>query len=153
MRQILLLLGTVIALCLPAAAFAYDVGGAAAFPALKVTAYPGDVITAEMVVLVPAGHQSGIGGIVTDKESVIGKMARRPLLPGQPIPRNALREPYAVQQGKSVSIVFQSGSITISGVALAMESGSTGEMISARNPDSGVVVRGVVQPDGSLRAQ
>ncbi len=125
----------------------------AVFPALKVAAYTGDTITPEMVVLVPAGHQSVLGSIVTDKESVIGKMARRTLLPGQPIPRNALREPYTVLQGKTVSLVFQSGSITITGVALALESGSAGEIVSARNPDSGIVVRGVVQADGSLRAQ
>jgi flagella basal body P-ring formation protein FlgA len=52
-----------------------------------------------------------------------------------------------------VSFVFQSGNITITGVAQAAESGSAGEIVSARNPDSGALVRGVVQPDGSLRAQ
>ena len=121
MRNKLLRMCAAIALCFPASALADDACGAAVFPALKVTVYPGETITPEMVVLMPAGHQSVLGSIVTDKESVIGKMARRPLLPNQPIPRNALREPYAVQQGKTVSIVFQSGSITITGVAVALE--------------------------------
>lgn len=154
MRKKLLWLGAAMALCFPPGALARDdSGGAAVFPALKVTAYPGDTITAEMVVLLPAGHQTGLGNIVTDKESVIGKTARRTLMPGQPIPVNALREPYAVHQGKTVSLVFQSGNITITGVALALESGSAGEIVSARNPDSGIVIHGVVQADGSLRAQ
>jgi flagella basal body P-ring formation protein FlgA len=74
------------------------------------------------------------------------------LLPGQPIPRVAIREAYVVIQGKTIPVVFQSGTVTITGVALALESGSAGEMISARNPDSGIVIRGIVQPDGSLRA-
>ncbi|MGO9485848.1 MAG: flagellar basal body P-ring formation chaperone FlgA [Rhodomicrobium sp.] len=153
MRMKLRRLGVAMALCFPAGAFAYDAGGAAVFPALKVTAYPGETITAEMVVLVPAGHQTVLGNIVTEKESLIGKMARRTLMPGLPIPMNALREPYAVHQGKTVSLIFQSGTITITGVAVALESGSTGEIVNARNPDSGTVIRGVVQADGSLRAQ
>ena len=109
MRNKLLLMSAAIALCFPAGASAYDASGVAVFAALKVAAYPGETISADMVVLMPAGHQSVLGSIVTDKESVIGKVARRTLLPGQPIPRNAVREPYAVLQGKTVSIVFQSG--------------------------------------------
>jgi flagella basal body P-ring formation protein FlgA len=141
------------ALCFPACAFAYDASGSAVFPVLKSAVYAGDIISDGMVVLAPAGHQTPIGGIFTDKESVVGKMARRSLMANQPIPRNALREPYAVLQGKMVSFVFQSGNITITGLAQASESGSAGEIVSARNPESGAVVRGVVQPDGSLRAQ
>jgi flagellar basal body P-ring formation protein FlgA len=150
MRETLLGLAAVVALCLPAGAQTYDAGGKAVFPVLKVTAYPGDIISADMVVLVPAGHQPALVSIVTDKESAVGKMARRTLLPGQPIPKNALREPLVIQQGKTVSLIFQSGGISITGVAVALESGSAGEIISARNPDSGVLVRGAVQADGSL---
>jgi flagella basal body P-ring formation protein FlgA len=153
MRKRVLLLAAALTFCFPAGALAYDAGGNAVFAALKVAAYPGEIITAEMVDLVPAGHQTALGSIVTDKESVAGKMARRTLLPGQPIPRNALRDPYAVHQGKTVTLIFQSGSITITGVALALESGSVGEIINARNPDSGATVRGVIQADGSLRAR
>ncbi len=100
----------------------------------------------------PAEEIRGAGPLVTDEESLIGKTARRTLLPGQPIPKVALRESYIVFQGKTVPIIFQSGTVTITGIALALESGSAGEMISARNPDSGVVIRAFVQPDGSLRA-
>ncbi len=153
MRKRVLLLAAAMALCLPASARAYDVSGKAVFPALKATAFPGEIISGDMVDLVPAGHQSLVGSIVTDKESIVGKMVRRTLLPGQPIPRNALREPYVIHQGRTVTLIFQSGSITITGVALALESGSVGDIINARNPDSGTVVRGVIQADGSLRAR
>lgn len=148
-----LLLAAALNFCFAAGALAYDAGGNAVFAALKVAAYPGEIITADMVDLMPAGHRTALGSVVTNTESVIGKMARRTLLPGQPIPKNALREPYAIHQGKTVTLVFQSGSITITGVALALESGSVGELINARNPDSGATVRGVILADGSLRAQ
>jgi flagella basal body P-ring formation protein FlgA len=94
----------------------------------------------------------GVGAFVTDSESLIGKTARRTLLPGQPIPKVAIREAYVVFQGKTVQVIFHSGTVTITGIALALESGGAGEMINARNPDSGIIIRGVVQPDGSLRA-
>ncbi|MGC2395473.1 MAG: flagellar basal body P-ring formation chaperone FlgA, partial [Rhodomicrobium sp.] len=76
----------------------------------------------------------------------------RTLLPGQAIPKVAVREAYVIFQGKTIQVIFHSGTVTITGVAYALESGSAGELISARNPDSGIVIRGIVQPDGSLRA-
>ena len=104
------------------------------------------------IALKPAARAKGVGAFATDVESLVRKTARRTLLPGEPIPKVAIREAYIVFQGKTVPLVFQSGTVTITGAALALESGSAGETISARNPDSGVVIRGVVQPDGSLRA-
>lgn len=148
----LLRIGAIAALLLPAAAAASE-SGAAAYAAVKVTVYPGDTITAGMVELLAAGQPQRLGDAFTDKESLIGKMARRTILPGQPISRSAIREPFSVQQGKTVPLVFQSGNITITGIALALESGSAGDVISARNPDSGAVIRGTVQADGTLRAQ
>lgn len=140
----------VLSLLLPGSALAGD--AAALLPVAARIIYPGDTITEDMITLKPAAPIKGVGLLATDAESLIGKTARRTLLPGQPIPKVAIREAYVVFQGKSVPVVFQSGTVTITGVALALESGGAGEMISARNPDSGVVIRGIVQPDGSLRA-
>ena len=140
----------VLSLLLAGSALADDAG--AQLPVAKQTIYPGDTITEDMVTLKPAAQIKGVGALVTDTESLIGKTARRTLLPGQIIPKVAIREAYVVFQGKTVPIIFHSGTVTITGIALALESGSTGEIINARNPNSGVVIRGVVQPDGSLRA-
>jgi flagellar basal body P-ring formation protein FlgA len=125
-----------------------------ALPVVKQAVYSGQTITADMIDLKPQpGLTLGASAFVTDRQNLIGKMARRTLLPGQPIPKAALRDPYIVFQGKTVPIVFQSGTVTITGVAQALESGSEGDLVSARNPESGMVVRGLVQSDGSLRTQ
>jgi flagellar basal body P-ring formation protein FlgA len=153
MRDVILRLAAAIALLLPGSVLAGEPSIQPSYPVLKVTAYPGETITPDMVEVVLSGHRSQAGAIAPDKESVVGKMALRTLVAGQPIPRNALREPYAVRQGKMVPLIFQSGNITITGVAVALESGSVGEMISARNPDSGISVRGIVLADGSLWAR
>jgi flagellar basal body P-ring formation protein FlgA len=149
----MLRIGMLAAFCLPAGATGAENGAPTVFATVKVTAYAGDTITAEVVKLVPAGQLQELGNAITDKENLIGKIARRTLPPGQPIPKSAIREPFIIQQGKTVALVFQSGNISITGIALALESGSAGDAISARNPDSGTVIRGVIQADGSLRAQ
>ena len=41
--------------------------------------------------------------------------------------------------------------MTIIGIASALEAGSAGERVRARNLDSGVTIVGTVQPDGTLR--
>ncbi len=121
-------------------------------PVAKRTIYPGDTIAEDMIAFKPAEQIKGAGAYATDVERLIGKAARRTLLAGQPIPKVAIREPYVVFQGKTVPLIFESGTVTITGIAQALESGSAGDMISARNPDFGVVIRGIVQPDGTLRA-
>jgi flagella basal body P-ring formation protein FlgA len=47
--------------------------------------------------------------------------------------------------------VFKSEGLTITGVAIALQNGSVGDVISARNIDSGITVKGTVQADGTLR--
>ena len=150
--QILRCIGAAVVLSLLLAGSALADGASAQLPVAKQTIYPGDTITEDMVTLKPAAQIKGVGALVTDTESLVGKTARRTLLPGQFIPKVAIREAYVVFQGKTVPVIFHSGTVTITGIGLALESGSTGEIINARNPNSGVVIRGVVQPDGSLRA-
>ena len=141
---------TVLSLSLADCVVAGD--AATQLPVARRTIYPGDTITEDMIALKGADQIRGVGALVTDPESLIGRTARRTLLPGQAIPKVAIREAYVVFQGKTVSVIFHSGTVTITGIALALESGSTGETINARNPNSGIVIRGIVQPDGSLRA-
>jgi len=150
--RILLRTGGTIALLLVSAGAVLADDAAAPIPVAKQTIYPGDIITEDMITLKPAAQVKGVGALVTDAESLFGKTARRTLLPGQPIPRVAIREAFVVFQGRTIPVIFHSGTVTITGVAQALESGGAGEMITARNPDSGIVIRGIVQPDGSLRA-
>ena len=72
----------------------------------------------------PAEQIKGVGALETDEESLIGKTARRTLLPGQPIPKVAVRDSYVVLRGKTVPLIFQSGTVIITGVALALNRGA-----------------------------
>ena len=78
-------------------------------------------------------------------------MARRTLLPGQPVQVNAIRDPYLVNQGKASLVVFENGGLTITTQAIALENGGAGDVVNLRNPDSGVMIQGTVERDGTVR--
>jgi len=83
-------------------------------------------------------------------EQVQGKTARRTLVAGKPIAMNALTEPMVIERGQSVRMVFNSGSLVISSIGVALQPGGVGDVIRLRNIDSGVVVSGRVQADGHI---
>ncbi len=120
-------------------------------PVAAATIYPGEVITRAMLRMraVPRRFYER-GGFVREADEVIGKMARRTLVRGRPIPPGALREPYAVRSGKAVRIVYRRGGLEISALGTALASASAGEVVAVRNVDSGRIVRGVARADGTV---
>jgi flagella basal body P-ring formation protein FlgA len=62
-----------------------------------------------------------------------------------------LKRATIVRPGMTVNVFFQSGGITITSVAQALGEGGIGDMVMARNLQSGRSIRGLVQHDGSLR--
>lgn len=139
------------ALAVPALA-----GGAearqATLPVPRTTVYPGTVITAEMLAMRAfRGKDFDESGFAATADALIGKVARKTLLPNVPVATAGVREPFTIVQGQPAVVTFRSGGLTISGVAMPLQSGSSGEVISLRNTDSGTTIRGVVQPDGTVR--
>lgn len=124
-------------------------GAPASIFVLRHIVYPGDVISEDALVARPLnnGAKASFGGEIHD---IAGKVARRTLVPGQPIPASALRQKEEVVQGRSYSIVYQSGALTISGEAIPMKSAAIGEMVAVRNQETGVVVQALVQAGGKL---
>jgi flagella basal body P-ring formation protein FlgA len=83
----------------------------------------------------------------------VGHIARRTLLPGQLIPINALEEQKIVTRGNVVKVVVEDGDLSIITYGSSLQSGSPGSLIQLRNLDTGVIIRGIIQPDGSVRIQ
>jgi flagellar basal body P-ring formation protein FlgA len=121
-------------------------------PVPRVTLYPGDAIGEEQIVeRAFIAHTVARSTIHEARESVVGKVARRTLLPGQPIPLNGVRDPYLVTQGKNAMVVFEEGGLTITANAMALQNGGAGDLVTLRNVDSGTVIKGTVAPDGTVR--
>jgi|SRR5579863_1935668 len=121
-------------------------------PVPRVVIYPGDIIRDDMLMDVPAAEARGQGGATIETRSaLVGKMARRTLLPGYAIPALAVNNPRAVANGAEVKIIYSDGGLTIVGSASALQDGAVGDVIKVRNADSGLTVSGTIQPDGSVR--
>jgi flagella basal body P-ring formation protein FlgA len=122
-------------------------------PVPKLTIYPGDTIaddwlverefTQEFVAARPA--------LVDSRAAIVGKVARRTLLPGTPVPSSAVAERKLVTHGAKVRILFEDGGLSIVAFGMALQAGSAGALVQVRNLDSGVTISGTVQEDGSVR--
>jgi flagella basal body P-ring formation protein FlgA len=122
-----------------------------ALPVPTVTILQGDVLADELIGeerFVVNARQ--VQGFFTSRDSVVGKVARRVLPAGHAIPINAVREPWVFKEGDRVPIVFALGGLSIEATGIALEPGITGKLISVRNSDTGLIVRGVVAVSGRV---
>lgn len=125
--------------------------GVVRLPVPNITLYPGDMLSEDM--LTSRRFRSSATGRVRVAQKagqVIGKVARRTLLRGKPIALHALRDPYLVKKGNPVKVVYSVGGLVITTYATSLKSGALGEVIQARNTDSGKIITGIISPDGSL---
>jgi flagella basal body P-ring formation protein FlgA len=95
-------------------------------------------------------HTVTRGSVFEGRQGLVGRW-RGALLAGQPIALSAIRDQYLVNQGKSSQVVFETGGLTITIQAVALQNGSAGEVVTLRNPDSGVIIQGTVERDGTVR--
>lgn len=128
------------------------VGGEVRLPVAAVTIHPGEVINQEMLTQRAfAPNLLGVALFVEGQPGLLGRMARRTLLPGQPIPVNAVEEPWAVLRGAAVKIIVEDNGLSIVAYGSALQSGAAGSLIPVRNVDTGVIIRGIVEADGSVK--
>ncbi|QFU17683.1 flagellar basal body P-ring formation chaperone FlgA [Microvirga thermotolerans] len=121
-------------------------------PVPAVTIYPGDTIKESM--LKERSFLSTFrarSAVIESPVQLIGKVARRTLLPGEAIPTNAVDDARLVSRGVATQIIFQENGLTISALGSPLQSGSLGELIRVRNVDTGRIVLGTVQADGTIR--
>lgn len=121
-------------------------------PVPTITIYPGDVIRAEAVIdrRFRLAHGAQLA-VIESRNAIVGKVARRTLLPGQPIPFNAVNDPQVVRRGVPAQVIFKENGLVITGIVEPLQSASVNESVKARNPDSGLTVVGIVQGDGTIR--
>lgn len=112
--------------------------------------YPGQIVSADALKDVPLRRRPR-GTIVHNAEEIVGKVARRTLLPGRLIPQGSVREPYLVETGSPVTVTFEQGRLSISLTAVPLQSGAVGDMVRMRNMDSGATFTGIVLADGTVR--
>ena len=125
-------------------------GAAERRPVPAVTIYPGDVIRDQMITDADFPDAVASSAYASSRAMLVGKVARRTLLPGQSIPSNAIGEPKLVTVGAMVRLVYEEDGLRITTYASALQGGAAGDLISVRNLESGITVSGIVGPDGSI---
>jgi flagellar basal body P-ring formation protein FlgA len=146
--------GLALALSLASSAPAQEAADAdvSTAPVPRMVIYPGDIIRDDMLMDVPTKEiQGAVDSMVRSRTGIVGKMARRTLLPGRAIMPIALNNPRAVVNGAEVRLIYIDGGLMIVTSASALQDGAVGDTIKVRNVDSGLTVSGVIQPDGSVR--
>ncbi|MFP5076350.1 flagellar basal body P-ring formation chaperone FlgA [Rhizobium sp. YIM 134829] len=132
---------------LPGTAFA---GGPTAVIPTE-TIYPGQTVELGSLQVVEVTNPDLVGDYAVSTDQVVGKVTDRTLLAGRVILVQGLRDPYLVERGKAVRIVYNNGPLTITAGGAPLENAGIGALIRVRNTDSGVVVSGTVMADGSVQ--
>src|SRR5215470_10132073 len=121
-------------------------------PVPAVSIRVGELIRDEMITERSfAPNLLGIAMFIEGRQSLVGRMARRTLLPGQPIPVNSVEDAWTVSRGATVKVIVEDRGLSIVTYGSAMQSGAAGTLIPVRNTDTGVIIRGIVQPDGTVK--
>ncbi len=121
-------------------------------PVPSVTILQGDVLSEELVAEERfVANDKVLRNYFTSREAVVGKVARRVLPKGHAIPINALRDPFLFKEGERVVLVFVTGGLSIEASGVALQPGVLGSLVNVRNTDTGVVIRGLVQSNGSVQ--
>lgn len=122
-------------------------------PVPSAAIYPGDKITDKQLTDKAFSSVNTQIAVALGRQELIGKVARRTLLPGRPIPMAAVRDAELVVVGQPVTASFAHEGLTILGRAMPLQSGKAGDVIALRNLDSGLTFKGLVEADGTIRVE
>lgn len=113
--------------------------------------YPGDTVDAGFLKTVEVTNKRIRRDYASSVDQVAGMVARRTLLPGRVIPVSSVREPYVVERGSTVTMVYSKDGLTITAPGSPLKPGSIGDLVRVRNLNTGVMVSGTVMADGTVR--
>jgi flagellar basal body P-ring formation protein FlgA len=81
---------------------------------------------------------------ILNPAELIGMTPRRVLVSGQPLKASDVESPKIVQRGDTVTMVFQSGPLTLTAQGKALEHGTKGDVIRVVNTGSNKTVEAIV---------
>ena len=122
-------------------------------PVPKNIIYAGQLISSNLLRdrKVPNNYLNRVN-VISQYSEVIGKIAKVTLVPSKPIPTNYLSEPDVVKVNNRTIIRFISGTLLITAEVLPLNAAKVGDTVRARNLQTGVVVYGMAQADGTILA-
>lgn len=89
--------------------------------------------------------------IAKSYDQIVGMQLRRPVSAGQPLRLSDLTRPPLVQRGATIQVQLESGGLSVSGQAVAIEAGAEGERIRVQNLNSRALLTAEVIGPGLVR--
>ena len=74
-------------------------------------------------------------------DEAIGKIAKRWIEKGRMIKKGDVKEPYLIQKGSVIKVIYDKSPIRIEIEGVALEKGKKGDIIRVRNKSSSKVIR------------
>jgi flagella basal body P-ring formation protein FlgA len=105
------------------------------------------VISAADLAVIPGE----IAGTFANVEAAIGMEARSVLYPGRPIRAADVGPPAVIDRNAVVTLVYQSGALTILAEGRALDRAAIGDRVRVLNTSSKTTIFGTVAADGSVR--
>lgn len=112
----------------------------------------GDIVLPSVLQLIRVPWEKLRGDFFQNPDRVSGRRLRRALSMGSLISESALVPDYLVQKGQVVTILAGNGSLHVSMVGVALESGLLSETIRVRNRSSGKVIDAQVIAKNKVQA-
>ena len=127
--------------------------GNVAFPVAAETVIAARTIRARAIVLADdiALSNAYLPGMFVSLDEVVGLETRVALYAGRPISPGDVGPPAIVERNQIVTLLYQSGALTIATEGRALGRGGVGDTIRAMNLGSRTTLSGQVAADGSLR--
>ena len=88
--------------------------------------------------------------MITDASALIGQSPRRPMQLNRPLRAGDLGTPVLIDKGAIVTMVFQSGPISLTATGRALEKGGQGDVIRVLNTRSRRTVEATVEQPGKV---
>lgn len=94
---------------------------------------------------------SGYGAVVQDLNTIVGRIASRPLSAGSILTTDVLAAAPTVRRGQMVTIIGRAGTFEVRATGKAMDDAPPGGRVAVQNSSSKRIVHGTVANDGSVR--
>ena len=126
------------------------VSASAAIPVLQHPANRSALISDGDVVIKNIQIESDLRGIIIERDQLVGKVAVRDLIAGQPLRQSDVKAPQIISRGQSVTITSKVGGLTVTMKGKALGNARAGDRIWVQNQSSNKRVEGEVTPEGEV---
>jgi flagellar basal body P-ring formation protein FlgA len=115
-----------------------------AVPVLKNTLKNGDIIGAMDIEYLELAQSKIPSGALLDETALVSMTPRRVAHSGKPILSNELEHPKMVDRGDNITLIFETGPMTLTIKGKSLQSGALGDTVRVSNIDSNKNLQGVV---------